>query len=186
MEVLVVLVLVSLLSGLLMQGFGYVLRLRFNVTQQLKTQRIQQLQEYWYSSLVTGLIVNAREEKALFQGDEAMLQGLSINTLTAPAGVPQKFILTLSSQNNDRVVLKYRINETDDWVLGEWPAQKASFSYLDNQGGWVSNWPPKMGVGTQQLPEAVRLQIDGGLNPVNWIVSIPAKKNPKPNIEEFL
>ncbi|MDD5274744.1 MAG: prepilin-type N-terminal cleavage/methylation domain-containing protein [Methylovulum sp.] len=185
MEVLVVLVLVSLLSSLLMQGFGYVLRLRLNVTQQLKTQRVQQLQEYWYSGLVTGLIVNAQNEKALFQGDDSILQGLSINTLTAPAGVPKQFILTLLSQNNT-ITLKYRITEKDDWTLGEWPAQTASFSYLDNEGNWVSTWPPKMGMVTQQLPEAIRLQIDSSPKPVNWIVSIPSKKNPKPNIEEFL
>ncbi|MDD5123598.1 prepilin-type N-terminal cleavage/methylation domain-containing protein [Methylovulum sp.] len=185
MEVLVVLVLVSLISGLLMQGFGYVLRLRFNVTQQIKKQRIQQLQEHWYRNLVTGIIVNTREEKALFQGSESVLQGQSINTLTAPAGVPQAFTLTLSAQENT-IVLRYRITEKEEWRLGQWTAQKASFSYLDNQGNWVPTWPPKMGAVTQQLPEAIQLQIENIPNPVNWIVSIPSKKNPKPGIEDFL
>lgn len=185
MEVLVVLVLVSLISSLLMQGFGYVLRLRVNVTQQLKKQRTQQLQEHWYRNLVAGLIVNAREEKVLFQGSESRLQGLSINTLTAPVGVPQPFTLTLSSQENT-IALQYRISEKEVWTLGQWTAQKASFSYLDNQGNWVLTWPPKMGVSSQQLPEAVQLQIDGIPTPINWIAGIPGKKNPKPAIEDFL
>lgn len=190
MEMLVVLVLVSLISGLLMEGFGYVLRLRLNVTQHLKRQRIGQLQEHWYRNLVTGIIVNNREEKALFQGSESVLQGQSINTLTAPAGVPQKFTLTLSSQENT-IVLNYRINEKEEWLLGRWTAQKASFSYLDNQGNWISTWPPKMGAATQQLPEAVQLRIEGNQiesapDPVDWIAGIPGKKNPKPGIDEFL
>jgi len=185
MEMLVVLVLVSVVSGLLMEGFGYVLRLRLSVTQHLKNQRILQLQEHWYRNLVSGIIVNPREEPALFQGDQLKLQGLSINTLNAPSGVPQKFTLTLSSQDNT-IALKYKITEKEEWVLGQWTAQKASFSYLDNEGGWVSAWPPKMGAVSQQLPEAIQLQIDSIENPVNWIVSIPGRKNPKPGIEEFL
>ena len=185
MEVLVVLVLISLISGLLMEGFGYVLRLRFNVTQQLKKQRIRQLQEHWFRNLVGGIIINNRDEPVLFQGTESMLQGQSISTLTAPTGVPQKFTLTLSSQD-DTVALKYRISEKEEWMLGQWTAQKASFSYLDNEGSWMSTWPPKMGTVSQQLPEAVQLQIDNFQNPINWIVSIPGKKNPKPSIEEFL
>lgn len=185
MEVLVVLVLISLISGLLMDGFGYVVRLRFNVTQQLKKQRIRQLQEHWHRNLVNGIIVNNRDEPVMFEGTESKLQGQSIGTLTAPTGVPQPFTLTLSSQENT-IALKYKITEKEEWLLGQWTAQKASFSYLDNEGNWISTWPPKMGAVSQQLPEAIQLQIDSLQNPITWIVSIPGRKNPKPGIEDFL
>lgn len=182
MEILVVLVLVSLISGLLMEGFGSVLRLRFNVTQQIKKQNIQQLQEYWFRNLVTGIIVNTKQEKVLFQGSEIQLQAQSINTLTAPTGVPRKFLLKLETQTGT-IILKYSDNDKMEWSLGEWNARHASFSYLDYEGHWVSNWPPQAGITAQQLPQAIQLQIDGN---IDWMVGIPSEKNPKPNIEEFL
>jgi len=185
MEILVVLVLVSLISGLLMEGFGSVLRLRFNVTQQVKRQNIQQLQEYWFRNLVTGIIVNTKQEKALFQGSDTQLQAQSVNTLNAPTGVPRKFLLKLETQT-DTIILKYSDNDKMEWSLGEWNGQNASFSYLDYEGHWVSDWPPKMGIEVQQLPQAIQLQIDDNAKPIAWIVAIPSEKNPKPSIEEFL
>ena len=188
MEVLVVLVLVSLLSGLLMDGFGYVLRLRSSVTQQLKKQRILQLQEYWLRNLLGGLITISLEykptETELFHGNASSLEGQSLNALEIPAGIPQRFSLALS-QTAELIELKYQTGEKTQWVLGKWPAQKAVFRYLDDQGNWTATWPPQLGVKTQQLPQAIQLQIDSEANPVNWIISIVGPKNPKPTLEEL-
>lgn len=185
MEVLVVLVLVALISGMLMQGFGYVLRLRLNVTQQLKNQRTEQLQEYWYRNLISGIIVNTIEEKPLFQGDASSLQAQSIATLHAAGGVPQLFSLTLAAQDG-AIILRYKISEHEEWILGRWNATDASFSYLDNEGAWVTAWPPKLGLALQQLPNAVQLHIQRQPKPFTWIVAIPGRKNPKPLLEDIL
>jgi len=185
MEILVVLVMVSLISALLMDGFGYVLRLRGNVTQEIKKLQLQQLQEHWYRNLVAGLLTNPIEEPAVFNGNASQFEGQSINTLDAPLGVPNIFSLSLVKEATI-TQLKYRDHQNNDWTLGEWEAQTAYFSYLDDQGNWISDWPPKLGASPTQLPLAIQLHIEGPTNPIDWIASIPGEKNPKPPLEEFL
>ncbi|NOS89270.1 MAG: prepilin-type N-terminal cleavage/methylation domain-containing protein [Methylococcaceae bacterium] len=185
MEVLVVLVLVSLLTGLLMEGFAYVLRLRFSVTTQLKRQRVQQLQEHWYRNLLTGLMVNSRDEPTLFKGSPTVLQGQSINTLDAHIGVLQTFTLTLDIKG-DHTTLRYQSSNAENWILGEWTAGTAAFSYLDYQGHWLSDWPPKFGVVSQQLPNAIQVHIASETQPITWLVSLPGRTNPKPRLDDLL
>lgn len=185
MEVLVVLVLVSLISTLLMEGFGYVLRLRFNITQQIKKQHILELQEHWYRNLVAGLLPNPLGEQVLFKGNASQFEGQTISALIGPLGVPKNIRLTLKSEAN-LTALTYRETENNEWTLGTWDAQTAYFAYLDDQGNWSSEWPNKSGSSSTQLPLAIELRVDHSNAPIDWIIGIPSAKNPKPSLDELL
>ena len=180
MEVLVVLILVAIISGLLMQGFTYMLQLQQRFAFYLREQQRQQLQSYWIRSLVAGVTPVPENETYQFSGEDAVLRGMTLTALTAPLGVPRYFELALKQQD-EAWQLAYDSGQGKtavSWVLAEWAGGAGQFSYLDRGGQWHDQWPPKNPTG-YQLPVAVRIQIAREAQPLQWIVAITGRRNPR-------
>lgn len=156
-EVLVVLILVSIIATLLIQGVGIILSLRYRAVNFVDQQQHNQLRSAWVTALLNGLVPDRPGRDHLFKGSPNRLDGLSIQTLSAPIGLPRHIILKFEQQGTD-TVLSYQ-QDRIQWLLGRWPTSKAVFNYLDPQGQWHDHWPPKDVTEYSQLPMALMLQV---------------------------
>jgi len=157
LEVLVVLILVSMAATLLIQGIGVVLNLRYRAVSFIDQQQHGQLRSAWITQLLNGLVPEQPDGDHLFKGGPTRLEGLSIQSLNAESGLPRHITLELEYQGTN-VVLSYRQDDIH-WPLGQWPMSGAAFTYLDPEGNWHDQWPPKGFAESKQLPVAVEIQV---------------------------
>lgn len=177
LEILVVLVLISLIVGLLMQGLSHVLRLRIQFVGQAEQQQTEMLQEKWFRSLVGGIIPTQLENPDQFQGKQTTLAGFTLASLELNAGVPAPLNISLVN-NGDLLELRYRTLSEEDWVLAHWRSAKAWFEYLDREGNWHKQWPPVFGV-YEQLPVAVKLVVDKPPRSIHLFALVHGRKVPR-------
>lgn len=177
LEVLVVLVLVSLVVGFLMQGFGHVLKLRVYFVGHAEQQQTRILKEQWFRSLVGSVTPAYSEGVDQFQGEKTKITGLTMAALDSRPGVPAPLKLQLENEDGT-VELRYRTSGGAEWVLGQWQDAEGSFEYLDKKGDWHTRWPPGLGV-HEQLPVAIQLKVNRALRPTQWLVNIPGRKEPR-------
>jgi general secretion pathway protein J len=177
LEMLVVLVLVTMLSGILMQGFTYVLQLRVRFLQQLDQQQVGKLQQHWFRSVTSNIAPAPKGHADSFRGKATAMQGLTLASLSGKAGTQAPFEFRLE-ENEEGSELRYRLEEEKEWVLVKWHEQGATFAYLDAKGKWYEQWPPAR-QSVSQLPMAIKLTVPAYPQPVYWHVAIPGRKTPK-------
>jgi general secretion pathway protein J len=182
-ELLVVLVLLGLISSLLMQGFTYVLQLRLRFAAHLQQQQVGRLQEHWFRTLVAGITPDREDGQHIFQGQSTTMRGLTLGSLTVP-GTPTPFTLDLPTLDR-QMELHYQLTPQDHWVLVRESGAAAEFSYRDRQGVWHESWPPEEEA-AEQLPVAVQLFMPRQPEPLQWIVAIAGRREPKPDIRDLL
>lgn len=180
LEILVVLVITSLVSALLLQGFSYVLHLRSRFWTQLENLRQGAMREYWFRSSVAGLIADypERADNFVFQGAATRFSGLTIAALDAEAGIPTPFSWRIEQRDAANVLI-YQTDNAEPWQIAQWTGKDSQFNYLDSKGRWHFQWPPALGEQTAQLPRAVSLS--GQNIPFAWIVRIEGLDSPKPD-----
>ena len=87
LEMLVVFVLVSLVGTLLIQGAGFFLGQYDNVKRIGRESSSGALQQRWFASTVHGMVPYLSPERN-FAGDSAAFQGVTLQPLGAPSGIP--------------------------------------------------------------------------------------------------
>lgn len=148
LEMLVVVLLVAMLSGVLMQGFVYMSRVYGSVERRQDLALSQYLLEGWLKDTVQGL-VNGIDgplgEGVYFEGDETFFRGITLEPLVGLQGddnrvddmpaprIPHKIEWRIEKTDN-AVRLKYGeaplTSETWQWYnVREWKAAEASLSY---------------------------------------------------------
>lgn len=189
MEVLVVLVLASMISTLLMQGFSYVLNLRVRFLARVEDQTTGLLQSHWLTGVTAGLIPCHPDDGVPFKGEAARFQGLSLAALTGTPGVPTTVTLEWLSKDGDSI-LQYREDQKEPMEIGRWVVQSGSdeaagFTYLDEQGGRHKQWPPSLGM-FPQLPRAILLEVRAIRGPMAWLIPMSGRYEPKPTLKDLL
>lgn len=173
LEVLVVLVIVSLISGLLFQGLLYVLHLRSQALVQLSDLQQGRLQEAWFRTTLEAIITDYEDGKNRFQGNSHEFSGLTMASLDNIIGVPVTFAWQI--QNKDgRNTLRYRNSRGEYWDILSWSDERlAEFRYMAEDGEWHSQWPPPSGLKVIQLPSIILFSAKRHLFPITWIVKLP-------------
>ncbi len=177
LEMLVVLLVVSLLTTLLMQGFAYILQLRGRFLTQLSDLQQGTLQEYWFHSSTTALMADYPDipDAKVFKGEALQFQGLTLSALDAEEGLPTPMAWKLVSQEGS-IILQYQHSNGAVWEISRWLGERGEFSYLDSTGKWYPTWPPQnLGIKPPQLPKAIMLT---GLRrdlPFTWIVQLTGR-----------
>lgn len=87
LEMLVVFVLVSLVGTLLIQGAGFFLGQYDNVKRIGREASSEALQQRWFASTVHGMVPYLSPERNL-AGDSATFQGITMQPLGGPSGIP--------------------------------------------------------------------------------------------------
>ncbi len=173
-EMIVVLILVSLISLLVVDGFSQVLLIKTRYLGAMERYHTEALGQFWFRGLVTGLTPDVANGDYVFKGDANGFSGISLCSLHMSAGVPGAFALTITTEQNGIALRYHNAKARLDWAMGFWRSSDAHFSYLDADMIWRKDWPPVIGE-EQQLPEAIMLEIDDPVSPLAWVVSIPGQ-----------
>lgn len=182
LEMLVVILLVSLLASLMMQGFIYMAGIYSTVERRQTQLQTQELLEGWLRDSVQGLINGIDGDlsgAAEFIGEESFFSGISLTPLGySAAGAPYPVEWRLE-QNDSVLRLLYGETapgtETQWYILREWPNAQASWSYFYN-GEWYRSFPERrrsaINPNEPALPDAIALSVVGLRQPFDMIIAV--------------
>ena len=185
LEVLVVLLIVSLVTTLLVQGISMVLSMRYRFVDHLNYQQAGVLQSYWFRQVCMGFTPDQPGGDGVFVGTNKQLHGLTLVSLQGETGVAKQVDFNLDRKATD-MVLTYRQDDGRSFELASWPASQGGFYYLDGNGHWHDQWPPPVLESVAQLPVAVQLKVDRGRGPLAWLAAITARRQPRSRIMDDL
>jgi len=156
-EVLVVMIMVAMISGVLFQALerAYRLQERFGVT--LFNVQQGQMVSDWYRQTVQGLYPDYPNGASVFQGQEQAFTGLSTNPLNEDYGIPTAITWKLRSQPQTGMVELVYVDKMQETPVLIWRAKEARFVYLDAEHTSHDSWPPRLGL-FPQLPRQILLQ----------------------------
>jgi prepilin-type N-terminal cleavage/methylation domain-containing protein len=167
-EMLVVLLIVGMVSGLLFEGAAQLMSMQARLERQLTRLRGEALRADWWRQVVQGLQPDYADGKQMFKGSPRGFSGLSTNPLTAGYGALQPFAVTLTHDAaSDSMLLGYDGGSKAS-VLLSWPGDRGSLRYLDDRGEVHESWPPPLGR-WPQLPKAITL--DGERDGTPWLIA---------------
>lgn len=150
LELLVVFVLVSMISTVLVQGFGYGLSVYDRVESGGQQLVIDVLSAKWFRLVNSALVPLNSREQSLVGGSE-QFEAMTMNPLLDSYGQSTRVSWQIVHD-----VLVYRQGDGELEVLRL--PRGAVFRYLNVAGDWVDSWPTDQN--TYELPVAVR--IDSG------------------------
>ncbi len=184
LELLVVLVLVSLLGTLLVQGVGFFLG-RYETVQRVQRESMQaMLRQHWFAFTVRGM-VPYRQPDRQFRGDSSSFRGITIQPLVAPSGMPVDVRWAVETEGASGFV-RYEeagvsSNAAVGWTLRPSTGESLSFQYADESGRWHETWPSRESRG--RIPRMVRL-ISASDRTV-WLAHLDLFPDPVLNYREF-
>lgn len=187
LEMLVVVLLVSLLASLLMQGFIYTSGIYKSVERRQALAQREELLNGWLRDSVHGLINGADGEEAkkvYFSGNQDGFSGMSLGALSGRfPGLP--VIITWSIERTpDRSLLVYEETPlyggfAERYVIRDWPDSRMEISWRYLQGGaWQQSFPDRASAFKRDnknlLPQAISLQVDSVPAPVEIVIAVRA------------
>jgi general secretion pathway protein J len=170
LEVLVVLVITSLISVVLIQGFALVLGARNSV--QAKIVGLEQvvLKRNIFLEPLRGVLPDYPNQPNIFRGEEKEISGITVRSLQSRPGTPVSFVMTMSyDPQKDATNLTYQEEGFAPQVLGEWEGVEGAFRFRDRKGSWLDAWPPSPDV--PQTPWLIRLDM-GHAFPSSFVVNV--------------
>jgi prepilin-type N-terminal cleavage/methylation domain-containing protein len=183
-EVLVVLVIVALVSGVLLSAFERVLDIRVRLATFLDGVEAPVLVVDWFRSSVGGLLADKAEGRDRFSGNTHGMRGLTLAPLNAAAGVPTRIAWTVTFEAaTGRSYLRYSNGEQPAMTIASWPGEYGGLRYCGADLVCRDSWPPDKD--TAQLPALIRLDMIKGTEP--WPVLAAPQGNraaPQPVAQE--
>ncbi len=174
LEMLVVLILVSLISTLVLEGFSYIFRLRLSLFTQLDNVQHGTMQAYWFHQTTTGLTPDYLESEHQFEGNNKSFHGLTLSPLDAPAGVPMAFGWKLETQETPKgnmTKLYYQTGNGTLWEVLSWKGTQGQFSYQSPDGRWHTRWPPAL-KRHAHLPTMILFEGKRHQKTLQWIIKL--------------
>ncbi|MDE0029704.1 MAG: prepilin-type N-terminal cleavage/methylation domain-containing protein [Deltaproteobacteria bacterium] len=174
-EMLVVLVLVSLLGTLVIQGTGFFLGQYGAVKRIHRESSLAALRQHWFLSTVAAM-VPSRLATRRFTGDDRSFEGVTLQPLAARAGQPVRIRWSIDS---GRVL--YTEGGAQPWTVQSRHDRTLGFQYAGSSGEWHERWPPPHRSG-EHIPRMVRLRSADGR--VLWLARFDLFPEPVPNYRE--
>lgn len=179
LELLVVLVLVSLLGTLVIQGIGFFLGRYETATRAGKTTALTLLQRHWFASTVKGMVPSLGRHRR-FEGRETSFEGTTLQPLVAQPGRPTRVRWSINLQEGGDSLVVYTEEGGPTWTILTLRKPGASFEYADAAGDWHARWPLDVG-SMQGIPRMVRLVSD--TNEI-WVVRFEMFPQPVANFRD--
>lgn len=189
LEMLVVVLLVSLLASLLMQGFVYMSGTYHAVERRQARAQQQELLEGWLRDSVHGIVNGVDGEfgkDALFSGDASSFSGVSLSPLAGlHQGFPTKISWSIEREGN-QIFLRYGeaplTGGVMNWhIIKAWPSTVSASWFYQHEGEWLESFPRQTSVFKRDeknvLPRAIGLRVDTVPLPIELIVSVRANSN---------
>ena len=177
-ELLVVLVIVALISGVLLSGLERVLDLRTRLSAFLDGVEAPMLVADWFRESVGGLLPDQKDGKERFAGDARHFAGLSTAPLNAVPGVPTAIVWTLAyDADSGRTTLRYRNSGGPEMTIASWPGNYGSLRYCGSDLVCHASWPPN--------PEASQLPAMIQLDAVQGTAAWPILASPASSLDPY-
>lgn len=183
LELLVVILLVALLSGLLMQGFIYFSGVYSAVERRQMLLSEQQLLDGWLRDSVQSFTngIDSELKLARFAGDQTSFKGLSLASIARP-GVREplqiEWHLRREAGQLQLLYSEYSLSAEDEhteYLVKAWPEVNAYWRYWDGKE-WLPSFPKRDSVfnSTEQaeLPELIALYVDVLPYPLEFIFAV--------------
>lgn len=188
LELLVVVLLVSLLASLLMQGFIYLSGVYSTVARRQAHAQQQELLEGWVRDSIQSLTNGLDSAKPLpdFSGDAERFGGISLRSIARFGSGEAIRIEWLINQSLEKTQLIYSESpvqggDTVQYVIREWPGVSAQWRYWDGKS-WLNSFPERTAVFNSKpqpkLPLAIALYVDSVPNPIELIVTTRSSIDP--------
>lgn len=184
-EILVVLIIVGMVSGILFQALqnAFQLQARFGV-ELLRAQQGQMATD-WYRQCVQGLYPDYLDGASPFAGAERKFSGLSTRPLNDDSGAPTAVTWEIDDPDSDSVmVLSYRDGRGTTPVLSLRGTQ-ARFRYLDEEQKPHERWPPELGK-HKQLPTHIVLDVQGPYGKQSIVATPMGPVSPPVRVQDAL
>ena len=182
-EMLVVLVLVSLLGTLLIQGTGYMLGKYATVKRVHREASLATLRQHWFVSSVQAMVPSAIEARQ-FAGDASALEGVTLQALAAEPGLPVRARWSIDDDEASAVV-SYAEESGESWQVLTKADAGLAFQYADSAGHWHDRWPIEANPGIpprDRVPRMVRMIAPS--RQVVWLAHIDLFPEPVVNFRE--
>lgn len=178
-EVLVVLIIVGMVSGVLFQALERAYRLQERFGMELFSVQQGQMATDWYRQTVQGLYPDYPDGRSIFQGDEREFSGLTSNPLSNEYGAPTPITWRIrNNRQNGTMELVYLEGKQESIILS-WHSNEARFIYFDEKQTPHDSWPPPLGLWTQ-LPKQIQLETKDAGDPINIVASTMGPTMPPP------
>ena len=186
---LVVLLLVSLLGTLLVQGLGFFLGKYATAKRVHREASLATLRQHWFISTVQAMVPSPLEARR-FAGDASSFEGVTLQPLDAEPGLPVRARWSIGSgggagaagAGDGSVVVAYAQEGDTPWTVWTSDEEGLAFQYADSAGQWHDRWPIASGApnpSPERIPRMVRLVSDA--RRTLWLASLDLFPEPVPN-----
>lgn len=185
-EMLVVLVLVSLLGTLLIQGTGFFLGRYATVNRIHREASHAALGQHWFISSVQAM-VPSRLEARRFAGDASSFEGITLQALAAESGLPVRARWSIVVDGTSEIVVYAQEEGGEPWTVLVSDDGGLAFQYADSTGHWHDHWPTARDARRphrEHIPRMIRLSSRAGRS--LWLVRLDLFPEPVPNHLEDL
>lgn len=190
LELLVVMTILALISGLLMQGFSSALSIYERVQRRQAEGMPLELGYRWFAETLSGSQAELDPPRQ-FTGDLQQLSGVTHRPLIGNSGQASAFIWKLTSTSGGALQLTYNQPGQAQWLVGSWPAgSNGRFVYRSSKGAPIDHWPPNTEANQTNtdgtVPSAVLLEITPALGPpLRWYAHLPGRTYPRADYRDF-
>ncbi len=181
-EMLVVLIIVSMIVTLIVQGFGYSLGLYQRVVKSQNSAYRQALAYHWLTSSLSAPVAMRPKDRAL-EGNAAQLSTYTYQPLLAPQGLKTLISWELQQQAG-QLVLSYREGRSY-FPVYQWPDASGHFEFLGDGGQWLDHWPVQKS-DNLPLPQAIRVLVKAGAESLNYVVKVDTRLRAEVTSDEIL
>ena len=185
LEMLVVLVLVSLLGTLLIQGVGFFLGKYATVKRIHREASLATLRQHWFVSTVQAM-VPSRLEARRFAGGASSFEGVTLQPLAAEPGLPVRVRWSIGGAGASQGVV-YAEKHGPRWTVLTSDDEGFAFQYADSAGQWRDRWPiasDPRNPPRERIPRMVRLISPAGRT--MWLARLDLFPEPVVNFWEEL
>ena len=182
-EMLVVLVLVSLLGTLLLQGTGFFLGKYATVKRVHREASLDALRQHWFISTVQAM-VPSRIEARRFAGDAFSFEGVTLQALAAEPGLPVRARWSIDADGTSEAVV-YAQEDGESWTVMASDDEGLEFEYADSAGEWHGHWPietDSRNPPRERIPSQIRMVSTAGRTV--WLARTDLFPEPVPNYRE--
>jgi len=167
-EMLVVMVIVSLISGIVFFAFERVLDARERLAEFLDGTDAPNLIASWFRDDIDGIVPDAKGGNDMFSGAARQLSGLSLAPLDGMDGVPTRVIWAITyNPNTGRTYLTYTAANANPITIASWPDDRGDFRYCGRDLACFASWPPP-NAKVAQVPSLVMLDTVKGTE--DWVI----------------
>jgi len=184
-EVLVVLLIVGMVSGVLFQALERAYRIQERFGMELFSAQQGQMAGDWYRQTVQGLHPDYPDGQHIFRGKEREFSGLSSNPLSNEYGAPTPITWQIrNNQTSGTIELVYLEGTRAPTVILTWHSREAHFVYFDEKQVAHDSWPPMLGQ-SAQLPKQIWLQTRDAGDPINLVAATMGPTTLLPRLQDL-